>query len=191
MTLAPSNTTADSADLTITGQNCAGTGISGTTTMRRVNAIATPKIASSVVVDAATAQEIAISVSSADNINFTGTMTLTNPGLSSPATATIVGINTNRATSGPNPSLGVIIQPVTAGGDGIAFDVKNQRGHFISATDNMTLSQNSVKITESSPGSRKYVISEILVTLLDRNSGTMINSSGLTPAIITHYTPVP
>lgn len=183
MSAVPSNITASGADLTLSGTGCTEStiaqNITTTTRISKITQTAAMKLISQGTTNAS--EVILLNIASADNVNFIGSLTLSNQSISTSASGTLVGkIRNGFLTS----SSSVNINDPNA--VGFQFDSgSNFSGHFFNANDNITSIGGQIKTAPTLGG--QYFISEIIVTVA--NNGTTQQLGPITnPTTIQSYT---
>lgn len=166
------NVNRDGAVATITGTSCSETLPISRAINKYTPSALTPNVMNSRGVISSANQVLEVSVASGDNVNFVGTITLTNSSLSLSAFGTIVGTITSSSLS--PTSGGTVVRIDDPSAYGFVFSrTTNFSGHFFDATDNIQTLVGNVRTTPAPLGGQ-YFINEIGVQATNNNSVTSV-----------------
>ncbi len=187
MSIVPSNinTNQDGAEATISGNSCTESLPITRTISKYIPPASTPNVMHSLGVISSANQVLEVSVASGDNVNFVGTITLTNSSLSLSAFGTIVGTITSSSLSPTSGGTVVRIDDPLA--YGFVFSrTTNFSGHFFNATDNIQTLIGNVRTTRVPLGGQ-FFINEIGVQATNNSSVTLVGP--VAASAIQSYTP--
>lgn len=187
MSIVPSNinTNRDGAVANITGISCSETLPISRDINKYIPPALTPNVMYSRGVISSANQVIEVSVASGDNVNFVGTITLTNSSLSLSAFGTIIGTITSSSLS--PTSGGTVVRIDDPSAYGFVFSrTTNFSGHFFDTTDNIQTLVGNVRTTPVPLGGQ-YFINEIGVQATNNSSVTSVGP--VAASAILSYTP--
>ena len=178
------NTNQDGAVATISGNSCTES-LPITRDISKYTPLAsTPNLMYSRGVISSANQVLEVSVASGDNVNFVGTITLTNSSLSLSAFGTIVGTITSSSLSPTSGGTVVRIDDPLA--NGFVFSrTTNFSGHFFDATDNIQTLAGNIRTTRV-PLGNQYFINEIGVQAT--NNSSVISVGPVAATAVQSYT---